>query len=382
MINEKIENKYQSDEIDLVELIKVLWDKKWWIVLSTFVCTSLAGLYAFTAKEQWTSKTEIIAPQIADLDSYLILRKEYARILGTEFDIYALANGLYGKFERLAYSLDEREAFLLNSEVYKQLSEGKNEAAKRSLLSTLARENISIIKPDHKKQSDVIGRQYTFSAESAQLAQKSLSDFINYINKKVLEVELSEFLLLATEKINDLTFEHSKIKTDLNIYKTVQLDNLSKAYDMARQAGIKEYSKILIDGVPSEQNVVVTNDAKVSLSDSKLGDNSYLFMLGEKYLQAQINVIEQKHIIYPPRYYQLEEYLKNLVPLLDKIKTAKANSFTYLSSPDYPIAKDKPKKVLILAIGIILGLFLSSFIVVIMSLFRKNSYEKSRYYSS
>lgn len=381
MVSETIENKSQSQEIDLVELIKVLWDKKWWIVLSTFVCTSLAGLYAFTAKEQWTSRAEIIGPQITDLGNYLILRKEYARILGSEFDISTLANGLYGKFMQLAYSLDEREAFLVNSEVYKQLSEGKDENAKRSLLNTIARENISIIKQDPKKQSDTIGRQYTFSAESSQLAQQSLRDFINYINKKVLDVELSEFLLLATEKINDLTFEHSKIKTDLNIYKTVQLDNLSKAYDMAKQAGIKEYSKILIDGIPSEQNVVVTNDARVSLSDSKLGDNSYLFMLGEKYLQAQINVIEQKHIIYPPRYYQIEEYLKNLVPLLDKIKTAKASSFSYLSSPDYPVAKDKPKKVLILAIGLILGVLLSSFIVLIMSLFR-NSHEKNRDYSS
>lgn len=50
----------RDDEIDLVELIKVLWNKKIWIVLSTIVFTALAAVYAFTAKEQWTSKAEVI----------------------------------------------------------------------------------------------------------------------------------------------------------------------------------------------------------------------------------------------------------------------------------------------------------------------------------
>lgn len=49
-----------DDEIDLVELIKVLWNKKIWIVLSTIVFTALAAVYAFIAKEQWTSKAEVI----------------------------------------------------------------------------------------------------------------------------------------------------------------------------------------------------------------------------------------------------------------------------------------------------------------------------------
>lgn len=50
----------RDDEIDLVELIKVLWNKKIWIVLSTIVFTALAAVYAFIAKEQWTSKAEVI----------------------------------------------------------------------------------------------------------------------------------------------------------------------------------------------------------------------------------------------------------------------------------------------------------------------------------
>lgn len=223
----------QSDEIDLVELVKVLWSKKWWILLSTFVCTALAGLYAFTAKEQWTSRTEIVAPRIADLGDYFRWRKEYARILGVNFDAGALSAGLYGQFERLAYSLDEREAFLRNAQIYKQLSEGKNDAAKRALLSSLARENISIVKVDTKKEPYVLGRKYAFYAENPELAQGSLKEFINYINEKAFKLELDEFLILANETVADLKFELTNIERSLNIQKNVRLENLEKALDTA-----------------------------------------------------------------------------------------------------------------------------------------------------
>ncbi|QIM62294.1 chain length determination protein [Pasteurellaceae bacterium Orientalotternb1] len=370
-MRELVENKSQDDEIDLVELIKVLWNKKGWIVLSTFVCTLLAGVYAFTAKEQWTSKAEIIGPQITDLDNYLSLRKEYARILGTEFDLNALANGLYGKFERLAYSLDEREAFLVNSEVYKQLSAGKDEAFKRSLSSTLARENISIIKPDPKKQSDAIGRQYTFSAETASLAQDTLKGFITYINQKAFELDRNEFVLLANEKVQDLKFEYERIKQDLVIQRSIQLENLDKALSIATKAGIKEYSKVFDSSVSGAVQRLAISDTKVPLSESKLSDGVYLFMLGEKYLQAQIETANQKGIVYPPRFYQIKEILRELSPLLEKIKTAKATSFSYLSSPDYPIVKDKPKKGMILMIGAILGLIFSMLVILVFNILRK-----------
>lgn len=63
------------DEIDLIELFRILWSKKWWIVISTIIFTILAGVYAFAAKEQWTSKAEVVEPQLVDLGDYLNLRK-------------------------------------------------------------------------------------------------------------------------------------------------------------------------------------------------------------------------------------------------------------------------------------------------------------------
>lgn len=44
-----------NEEIDLIELIRVLWKKKLLIAIVTFIFTALAAVYAFTAKEKWTS---------------------------------------------------------------------------------------------------------------------------------------------------------------------------------------------------------------------------------------------------------------------------------------------------------------------------------------
>ena len=102
------EKSLKNDEIDLIELISILWKKKLWIILSSFIFTAIAGVYAFTAKEQWTSSAEVIAPRTLDLGDYFSVRKEYARILGGEFDAGATASNLFSQFNLISESLDER----------------------------------------------------------------------------------------------------------------------------------------------------------------------------------------------------------------------------------------------------------------------------------
>ncbi len=196
-----------NDEIDLIELVKTLWDKKVWIIISTVICTAIAGIYAFTAKEQWTSKAEVIAPKVTDLGSYFNVRKEYARILGQEFDAGSLANGLFAKFNLLSESLNERNTFFEQSDVYKKLIEGKDEKSQRSILSKLIHENITITKPDPKKEPDLVGRRISFSAETPEDAQLTLEKFIAFTSQSAYQLELENFLIDLNEVLSDLMYE-------------------------------------------------------------------------------------------------------------------------------------------------------------------------------
>ena len=364
----------RNDEIDLIELIKVLWNKKIWILISAFIFTAIAGVYAFTAKEKWTSKAEVIAPRIIDLGDYFNLKKEYALIIDTEFDPNALIKELYSKFELFAYSLDERESFFSQSSIYKKLAEGKSKGEQLEILSDLVLEDISIVKPDIKKDPDAIGTKINFVAQTAEDAQQTLNDFVSYINQKAFSLDLNEFLIWINERIKALTYEKSLIEQNLSIQKTVQVENLIKALDIAKAAGIKEYTSTLTGNNVSIPTIAAS-DAKIPLSDSKLSDGTYLFMLGEKYLKAQLDTIKNTALIYPPRYYDIQEQLKKLELLLPRIKDAKAQTYTYQASPVYPVKIDWPKRGLLLAVGFVLGGILGGIIVLGQNVFsvRKES---------
>ena len=366
------EKSLKNDEIDLIELISILWKKKLWIMLSSFIFTAIAGVYAFTAKEQWTSSAEVIAPRTMDLGDYFSVRKEYSRILGSEFDAGATASNLFSQFNLLSESLDERRKFFVQSDFYKKKVEGKSETEKAQTLSELISKQITIKKPDSKKEPDLIGNKISFYAETPADAQNVLSQFISEINKAAYKIELDNFLLYFNELVADLNYEKTKFERDLSIHKSVQLENLENALKIAREAGITEYAKSLgiTNGQSAMQQALTVSEAKIPLSDSKLSDSTYLFMLGEKYLKAQIDVLKDSSVIYPPRYYQVSSLLSELEPLLVKAKQVKANAFSYQASPDYPVVKDNPKKGLILVIGFIFGLILSILIILLGSFIR------------
>lgn len=365
---------YSDNEIDLIELIKTLWDKKIWIILSTFVFTTLAGVYAFTAKEQWTSKAEVIAPKVTDLGTYFNIRKEYSRIFGGEFDANVLTVSLFNKFNLVSESLDERRKFFEQSDLYKALSEGKEENAKRTILFNLIDQNLSVVKPDPKKEPNAVWRRISFFSETPSEAQSTLQQFVTFTNQAAFELELEDFIVNLDEVVSDLNYEKTKFERDLAIQRKVQLENLTNALNIAKEAGIKEYSKSF--GSANNEatlQAIAMSETKIPLSDSKLSYGTYLFMQGEKYLQAQIDVITQKSVIYPPRYYEVSELLKELEPLLVKAKESKANAFSYQASPDYPVMKDKPKRMIILAIGAIIGFLLACFVFVVKFLFKKDN---------
>lgn len=361
-----------SDEIDLIELLTLLWKKKVTIIATTFICVVIAAIYAFTAKQQWTSKAEVIAPTTVSLNNYLNIRREYARILGSDFDVNSLSNSLFSKFNQLMYSLDERENFLSQSEVYKLESAGKDEEQQRVILNKLARENITITKPDAKKDPNAVwgGVQVSFSAEKPVLAQDTLKAFIKKISQESLDYNFKSFLITYNEKLTDLRFELNQIKQNANIQRKVKLENLNRSLDTAKQAGIKDYSRSF-GGTETNLLNVIRTDTSIPLSESPLSDNLYLFILGEKYITAQIDSIEQSNIIYPPKYYQIQEQITQLEALAQKFKEVKleTDAYTYLSSPDYPVVKDKPKRLLILAAGMLIGLILSIIYVLLTSAF-------------
>lgn len=364
--------KLGNDEIDLIELVQVLWKQKWKIIGSTVVCTAIAAGYAFTAKEQWTSKANVIAPKLANVESYISQRSEYTNILASDFDATAVMHNLFISFKTALFSNNTKKAFFEQSEWFKQYASknAKTDDAKAKLLNSLLENNLVITIPDLKKDPNALGIIISFASETPSDAQKVLTDYINFVNKTLLTEEIDNFKADITLKANTLEFQKDKLERNIESTREVQIQNLSTALEMAKSAGIKEYTKNISANLAIPEAVL--GDAKIPFTDSKLSDGSYLFMLGEKYLQAQLDTLKNSQLVYPVNYYTMTKQIALLKELEQKINEDNTiQAYYYLTSPDYPVTKDKPKKALILGIGALLGLFLSSIVIIISSLFRR-----------
>lgn len=229
-------------------------------------------------------------------------------------------------------------------------------------------------KIDPKKKDltelDKIGLKVTFSAETPKDAQSVLTEYVSFVNKYILNQINQEFKLGFNLRLDALKFTKEQIEENLTEAKKVQVENLANALDIAKKAGIKDFSR-------GNNNISVPEymlgDARLNISDSKLADGTYLFMLGEKYLQAQLDIAKNNPVVYPMNYYSTDRELSKLTKLAPQLESVEnVNAYYYLSSPDYPIVKDKPKKALILAIGFIIGMLLSTFVILLGSVIQTN----------
>ena len=373
MSDSRYQKLNESDEIDLVELVKNLWKKKLWIILSAFVCTAIAAGYAFTAKEKWTSTAVIAAPRPTDLGKLLSVRSEYARIIGdNEFSPSGLSNSLYGQFKHFLLSNDLKREFLSQSDVVKNYTKDMTEEQRYDYIEDVISKYLVIHEVDPNKKDltalDKIGLKITFSAETPKLAQAVLLDYINFVNQFVLNQINKEFKLGFNLRLDALKFTKNQIEESLSEAKTVQVENLDKALNIAKKAGIKDFSKGNSNNFSVPEYML--GEGRLNISDSKLADGTYLFMLGEKYLQAQLDIAKNTEIVYPVDYYSTERQLTKLTklePILDNIGEVK--SYYYLSSPDYPVQRDWPKRLILLIVGFVLGVVLSSLIILAREVF-------------
>ena len=361
-------NYQKNNKIDLIELIKALWNKKIWILLSAFLGTAIAGVYAFTAKEQWTSTAIIVAPRSTDLGTLLPVRAEYARIIGDgDFSAGKLSGSLYGQFKHFLLSNDLKRKFLEQSEWLKNYTKNMTEEQKHAYIENAVAKYLIVHEVDPKKKDltelDKIGLKLTFSAETPKDAQLVLGQYVEFINQYLLNQTNQEFKLGFNLRLDDLKFAKEQIEESLTETKTVQVENLTNALNIAKKAGIKDFSRGNNNNISVPEYML--GDARLNISDSKLADGTYLFMLGEKYLQAQLDIAKNNPVVYPTNYYSTERQLSKLTklaPQLDSVENVKA--YYYLSSPDYPVKRDWPKRFLLLAIGFGLGLLIGSTVIL------------------
>lgn len=327
-----------EDEIDLFELFAVLWKKKLVIAAFTLLAAAVAAFYAFTTSEQWTSVAYVSTPRTEQIKAYLEQRRALARVDNNKaVDPALLAKDLFANFVDLVSAQHTKLEFLRGAQYYKELTAHTDAESAQQALIRLASKSL-LVKPPGKDQ---ISPYYTisFTADAAKSAQQVLRAYITSVNEKTFERIDSEFRDRLNAGISSRQADLADIEFKLKSNRENRIATLQTALLTANRAGLKDY----IIGRNIAGNTVI-----------ELRDTNHLFMLGEKYLTAELATAKDSPLIFPPNYYDIKRELDLLKPLL-KSQIAAPYSYSFQLAPTLPTTRDKPKRGLIIVLGALLG---------------------------
>lgn len=332
-----------ADEIDLLDLFQAIWKGRYVLLMFCLAGLALSVSYAFTAKEKWTSMAFVSRPQLEHIGAYLDQRRAMARVDGNKtVDTSELTNTLFNGFIGQAASMKNRLEYLSGTDYYRQqLRDSDDPRAERLVLIELA-ERLAIKTYDKNQISPYY--EFSFSADTAEQAQDILTGYLHWVNDLSFGLVDEEFNNHLDAQILSRQTELANIDFQLKAERQNRIEIIENALHTARLANIRDY-------IVARQTEGAT---VIELSDSRR-----LFMLGEKYLTAELKTAQEAPIIHPPRYYEIQRDLAQLEPLRKyEVKTL---SYSYQLPPTLPVTRDEPKRLVIMILGTftagLLGIF-------------------------
>lgn len=311
-----------EQQIDLLELIVELWRGKLTIVVFIIVAILLAVAYLFVAKEKWTSEAIVTLPDSGQIANY-----------NNSMSI------LYGQNPTNAPTVvDVQERFFgrFNSAISALADELQNRADREDL----------------RIEQTVKGQQVpltiSFTAHSAEQAQKKLDKYIQQINKQVVQELDADLQVNIDSKLEDLK---ASLATQIKVaqeQKDKRLAVLNQALLVAQQANIKD---------------TLVQQAETLSEDT-------LFVLGSDALSSIIKNEGTRPLPLSDYYYQTRQVLLAVSAL--KSKPDSLYSFRYVMKPSLPIYRDSPKRALTLILAVLIGGIIGSGVVLLRHAIRNH----------
>ncbi|TDS88343.1 chain length determinant protein (polysaccharide antigen chain regulator) [Rahnella sp. BIGb0236] len=313
--------KNSAEDIDFFDIILQLWRGKIIIALFAFLMIIIAVGYLFIAKEKWTSEAIVTYPdsgQIANYNNAMAIL--YSQNPANAPSIVDVQQRFFSRFNSAIAALSEQ---LDNQEIPEKL----------------------VILPAVKGQEFPLRISYT--GDSAGAARKTLTTYIQQINKRVVTELEDDLQSSVTSKIKDL---NERLDSQVKVAqerKDKRLQILNQALVIAEQSHIK--------------------DTRVQQAETLSEDT--LFVLGSDALAATIKNESTRPLPLDDDYYNTRQALIAISSLKSNPETTYA--LRYVMKPNMPIHRDSPKKALTLIIGALFGVILGAAFVLGRNAIRK-----------
>ncbi|HDX8352745.1 TPA: hypothetical protein RQM97_000676 [Aeromonas dhakensis] len=331
-----------SDEIDLRELVLVLWRQKLLILLIAGVFAIAGIAYALLAPQIWSANAVIQPPQKSDLLPMLRVASQ-AKLLGiTDFPDNKT---IYDEFVREFNTYDNRRDFLKDSPFFKeQIQAAKlDERGQRLWIREWSK---FITAKTVDKNRGIPDVTLSISADSPGQSFTMLESYIQFIIAK----------------------QQQRLIRELTEQQSIQLDTLMTSLRLTKEDAERSL-KNEIEDIVLTISVATAAGAERPLENYNNGER-FSITLGTKGLEAKLKLLKAIDLsVYQPK-------LADLQAQIDRLKQVKLDGitfrpFSYLDAPEEPLSRDKPKRAMIVVLATLLGGMLGMGIVLVRYAFRK-----------
>lgn len=325
-----------ANEIDLVNLIEILWRARTKIIATVFAFACVGILVSFLLPQKWTSQA-IVTP--AEAVQWQGLENTLTKLRVLDMDISVSRGDVFNLFIKKFQSPSLLEEYLRSSPYVMDQLKGADidEMELHQAIVRLSEKMKAVDTNLGKKNETSLYTSWTlsFTAPQAEEAQSVLKGYIQYISALVVKETLEDirnklFIKTSYEK-ERLEMDRVRLKNQLE----ANIQRLNYSLEIANAAGIKK---------PVYSNgQAVKDDPDFSIS---LGADGI-----ERKLEIEKSVTDVAEINgeLRNRQYHVEQLLAM------NVGDVTFTPFKYQLSPSLPVKKDGPAKSMIVILAALLG---------------------------
>lgn len=325
-----------ANEIDLINLVEILWRARTKIVATVFAFACAGILVSFLLPQKWTSQA-IVTP--AEPVQWQDLENTLTKLRVLDMDINVSRSDVFNLFIKKFQSPSLLENYLRSSPyVMDQLKVADiDEMDLHRAIVRLSEKMTAVDSNVGKKNETSLYTSWTlsFTAPQAEEAQSVLQGYIHYISsiveKETLEDIRNKLFIKTSFEKERLAMDRVRLKNQME----ANIQRLNYSLEIANAAGIKK---------PVYSNgQAVKDDPDFSISLGADGISRKLEIEKSVTDVAEING-ELRN-----RQYHVDQLLAM------NVSDVKFTPFKYQLSPSLPVHKDGPAKSMIVILAALLG---------------------------
>lgn len=343
----------RDHEIDLLELGKALWSQKLLIVFVTMVGAAIALAYALLLTPLYEAKATVLPPLLSDIAAYNAGRTESSssQSLLKPFT----TEEVYSVFTRNLRSLSLRRDFFLNVYI-PSLSEDAQSLPRDQLWANFNR-IVSINAPDKQRPELVEIAVQLSTPHLAAAWANELIDRAAEASERDMQLNVSSEL---DTRIRSIERRIASLRSTAQQRREDRIAILREALIVAKAVGM--------DSPQVTAGRTSSNDEL-----SEFIDGSLTYMRGAKAIEAEMKVLEARQSDDPfiPELRSSQEQLSFLKTI--EVQPDNVSVFTLDSAAEVPETPIKPKKPLIVALGLVIGGILGVFVALVRMMMRRGN---------